>query len=62
MTISESLGVEFEGVDLNHDQRVLFMCKPSMASPNIGAPTIGHTVFGHVENYPEIFSVYQAEQ
>ena len=36
-----------------------FTYELSEASPNIGAPTIGHTVFGHVENYPELYSIYQ---
>lgn len=89
--ISENLGVEVEGIDLqntlspeqvavvydallrhkvlvfkkigiNHAQQVRFTYELSEASPNIGAPTIGHTVFGHVDNYPEIFSVYQGEK
>ena len=89
--ISESLGVEVEGVDLkeplssqeiaavyealllhkvlvfkkiglNHEQQVRFTHELSGASPNVGSPTIGHTVFGHVDQYPEIFSVYQGEK
>ena len=51
----------FKKIDLNHEQQVRFTYELSEASPNIGAPTIGHTVFGHVDQYPEIFSVYQGE-
>jgi len=49
----------FKKIGLTHAEQVRFTYELSEASPNIGAPTIGHTVFGHVENYPEIFSVYQ---
>ena len=49
----------FKKIGLNHEQQVRFTYELSGASPNIGAPTIGHTVFGHVDEYPEIFSVYQ---
>jgi len=52
----------FKKIGLNHEQQVRFTYELSEASPNIGAPTIGHTVFGHVDNYPEIFSVYQGEK
>ena len=52
----------FKRIGLNHAQQVRFTYELSEASANIGAPTIGHTVFGHVENYPEIFSVYQGEK
>ena len=52
----------FKQIHLNHEQQVRFTYELSSASPNIGAPTIGHTVFGHVENFPEIFSVYQGEK
>ncbi|MGK0222273.1 MAG: alpha-ketoglutarate-dependent taurine dioxygenase [Limisphaerales bacterium] len=51
----------FKKIGLNHEQQVRFTHELSKASPNIGAPTIGHTVFGHVDEYPEIFSVYQGE-
>ena len=51
----------FKQIGINHEQQVRFTYELSSASPNVGAPTIGHTVFGHVENYPEIFSVYQGE-
>ncbi len=49
----------FKKIGINHEQQVRFTYELSGASPNIGAPTIGHTVFGHVDNFPEIFSVYQ---
>ena len=52
----------FKKIGLNHEQQVRFTYELSAASPNIGAPTIGHTVFGHVDQYPEIFSVYQGEK
>ena len=52
----------FKKIGLNHEQQVRFTYELSEASPNVGAPTIGHTVFGHVDNYPEIFSVYQGEK
>lgn len=52
----------FHNADLNHEQQVRFTRELSTASPNVGPPTIGHTVFGHVDNYPEIFSVYQGER
>ena len=52
----------FKKIGLNHEQQVRFTYELSGASPNVGAPTIGHTVFGHVDNYPEIFSVYQGEK
>lgn len=52
----------FKKIGLNHEQQVRFTYELSEASPNIGAPTIGHTVFGHVDNFPEIFSVYQGEK
>jgi taurine dioxygenase len=51
----------FKRIGLNHEEQVRFTYELSEASPNIGAPTIGHTVFGYVDNYPEIFSVYQGE-
>ena len=51
----------FKKIGLNHEQQVRFTYELSEASPNIGAPTIGHTVFGHVDDYPEIFSVYQGK-
>ena len=49
----------FKKIGINHEQQVRFTYELSGASENIGAPTIGHTVFGHVDQYPEIFSVYQ---
>ena len=49
----------FKKIGLNHEQQVRFTYELSGASENIGAPTIGHTVFGHVDQFPEIFSVYQ---
>jgi taurine dioxygenase len=52
----------FKKIGLNHAQQVRFTYELSEASPNIGSPTIGHTVFGHVDEYPEIFSVYQGEK
>ena len=52
----------FKKIGLNHEQQVRFTYELSGASANIGAPTIGHTVFGHVDEYPEIFSVYQGEK
>ncbi|NKC01740.1 MAG: TauD/TfdA family dioxygenase [Pseudomonadales bacterium] len=52
----------FKRIGLNHEQQVRFTYELSEASPNIGAPTIGHTVFGHVDQYPELFSVYQGEK
>lgn len=52
----------FKKIGLNHEQQVRFTYELSEASPNIGSPTIGHTVFGHVDDYPEIFSVYQGEK
>ena len=52
----------FKKIGLNHEQQVRFTYELSEASPNVGAPTIGHTVFGHVDQYPEIFSVYQGEK
>ena len=52
----------FKKIGLNHEQQVRFTYELSEASPNVGAPTIGHTVFGHVDEYPEIFSVYQGEK
>ena len=52
----------FKKIGLSHKHQVRFTYELSEASPNIGAPTIGHTVFGHVDNFPEIFSVYQGEK
>ena len=52
----------FKKIGLNHEQQVRFTYELSEASPNVGAPTIGHTVFGHVDNYPELFSVYQGDK
>ncbi|MEM7078468.1 MAG: TauD/TfdA family dioxygenase [Pseudomonadota bacterium] len=52
----------FKRIGIDHAQQVRFTYELSSASPNVGAPTIGHTVFGHVENFPEIFSVYQGEK
>ena len=49
----------FKKIGLNHEQQVRFTYELSGASENIGAPTTGHTVFGHVDQFPEIFSVYQ---
>ena len=52
----------FKKIDIDHAEQVRFTYELSEASPNIGAPTIGHTVFGHVDQFPEIFSVYQGER
>ncbi len=52
----------FKKIGLNHEQQVRFTYELSGASPNVGDPTIGHTVFGHVDEYPEIFSVYQGPE
>ncbi len=52
----------FKKVGLNHEQQVRFTYELSEASPNVGAPTIGHTVFGHVDQYPEVFSIYQGNK